>query len=412
MTIDADPETAGFNPIQQFQEVAGDIRDPYPFINDLREQCPVMGMNLAREMGQTIDANAPKMPPMYTAFNYEYVNQVLTQADTYSSSGYELFMGPVMGHTILEMDAPEHSRHRVLVAGAFRPKVIEQWRETTLEPVANEMVEAVAGNGRADLVTDLTFPFPLTVMAKIMGLPHDDWPKFHQWSMELISVAQDWNRALGASKALADYFSAIIADRRKQPRDDLISRLVVAQVDGETLTDEQIMPFLRLLLPAGIETTYRSTGNLLYGLLTHPDQLDALRNDRSLLPQAIEEGLRWEPPLLFITRSPKCPVMLGGESIPEGAQVAVSMAGGNRDPQRWDNPDEFDIFRERKSHLSFGAGPHLCLGQHLARAETTAMINAVLDRLPNVRLDPDADDPHIHGLSFRSPTSLPVLFDS
>jgi cytochrome P450 len=405
-------EGPGFDPIQQFQEVAGDVRDPYPMLHELREQCPVMSVNVGREMGQTIDSKAPELPPFYSVFSHEFAHQVLTDSETFSSRGYELFMGPVMGHTILEMDAPEHARHRVLVAGAFRAKVIEQWRTSLIETVATDLIDAVVGNGKADLVMDLTFPFPLTVMSRILGLPHEDWVKFHHWSLDIISVVQDWDRALAASKELGTYFGALIAERRAEPRDDLISRLVTATVEGRTLTDEEITPFLRLLLPAGIETTYRSTGNLLYGLLTHPEQLEAVRADRSLLPQAIEEALRWEPPLLFITRSVTADVTLGGQDIPAGSMVAVGLAAGNRDPERFPDPDAFDIFRDRQSHLSFGAGPHLCLGTHLARMETATMVNAVLDRLPNVRLDPAADDPHIHGLSFRSPTSLPVLFDS
>ena len=400
-----------FDPIQQFQEVAGDVRDPYPMLRDLREQCPVMDTNVGKTMGQEYDSEAPPLPPFFSVFNHEFAQQVLTDPETFSSRGYELFMGPVMGHTILEMDAPEHGRHRVLVASAFRAKVIEQWREPLIEPIAAELMDKVADTGRADLVSDLTFPFPLTVMARILGLPHEDWAKFHKWSLDLISVAQDWNRALGASQELGEYFGHVIAARRDEPREDLISRLVTVEIDDRRLTDEEIMPFLRLLLPAGIETTYRSTGNLLFGLLTHPDQLEAVRKDRSLLPQAIEEGLRWEPPLLFITRSTTRDVTLGGQEIPAGGLVAVGLGAANRDPARTDEPDEFDIYREKRPHLSFGAGPHLCLGTHLARTETATMVNAVLDRLPNVRLDPDADDLHIHGLSFRSPASLPVLFD-
>jgi len=169
-----------------------------------------------------------------------------------------------------------------------------------------------------------------------------------------------------------------------------------------------------LLLPAGAETTYRSSGNLLYGLLTHTDQFDAVRNDRSLIPQAIEEGLRWEPPLLFIMRTAKTDTKLGDIEIPAGANMGVAIGAANRDPDRYPDPDTFDIYRDARQHIAFGAGPHICLGQHLARLETRIALESVFDKLPNLRLDPDAmatEDPHIHGLTFRSPTSLPVLFD-
>ena len=415
MTTQLDTDATGsgesFDPMRQFQEVAGDVRDPYPMLHGLREAGAVLNMTIGAEAGQKVDPRAPKMPPVYTVTTYEMVHRVLNDNETYSSKGYEVFMGPVLGHTILEMDAPEHPRHRALVASAFRPRVVEQWRTELIERTVHEMLDKVVAEGKADLVAALTFPLPIKVILRILGLPDSDWPKFHTWSMELISVTQDWERAIAASGKLADYFKKVIEERRREPRDDLISRLVEAEVDGHTLSDDEIYPFLRLLLPAGAETTYRSTSNLLYGLLTHPEMLDAVRKDRSLLPQAIEEGLRWEPPLLFIQRQATREVELGGETIPEGAMVAIVLGAANRDPARWPDPDEFDIYREPRQHIAFGAGPHLCLGTHLARMETKAMINGILDRLPNLRLDPEADDPHIHGLTFRSPSSLPVLFD-
>jgi cytochrome P450 len=309
------------------------------------------------------------------------------------------------------MDAPEHPRHRALVAKAFRTRMLERWSDTLLKATINELLDAVCQDGKCDLVRSLTFPVPVKVISRILGLPESDWLKFQRWSIELISVSVNWDRAFAASAALKDYFTGIVADKRANPGDDLISELVTAEVDGHVLDDEEIFAFLRLLLPAGAETTYRSSGNLLYGLLTHTDQLDAVRNDRSLLPQAIEEALRWEPPLLFIMRTAKTDVQLGDTLVPAGSGIGVALGAANRDPARYPDPDRFDIFRDARQHVAFGAGPHLCLGQHLARLETRIALEAVFDRMPNLRLDPDGDDPHIHGLTFRSPTSLPVLFD-
>jgi cytochrome P450 len=249
------------------------------------------------------------------------------------------------------------------------------------------------------------------VIARILGLPEADWPRFVRLSTELIAVMRNWDRALAASRELRGYFADIITERRRNTRDDLVSQLVRAEVDGHQLSDDEIYPFLLLLLPAGAETTYRSSSNLLFGLLTHPDQLDAVRADRSLVPQAIEEALRWETPLLTVARVATEDVELGGVKIPEGGFVAVSLGAANRDPGRYSDPDAFDIFRDAKQHISFGDGPHRCLGMHLARLETSVLLNAVLDRLPNLRLDPAAEDPHIHGLIFRSPPDLPVQFD-
>jgi cytochrome P450 len=292
--------------------------------------------------------------------------------------------------------------------------MLERWSNTLLKTTVDELLDQVRPDGKADLVRTLTFPFPVRVIARILGLPEGDWAKFQRWSIELISVGVNWERAFNASTALKEYFGGIVAQKRANPGDDLISELVQAEIDGHTLDDEEIFAFLRLLLPAGAETTYRSSGNLLYGLLTNPDQLDAVRNDRSLIPQAIEEGLRWEPPLLFIMRTAKKDTKVGEVEIPAGANIGVSLGAANRDPDRHPDPDTFNIFREPHQHIAFGAGPHLCLGMHLARLETRIALESVFDKLPNVRLDPDAmasDDPHIHGMTFRSPTSLPVLFD-
>jgi len=171
------------------------------------------------------------------------------------------------------------------------------------------------------------------------------------------------------------------------------------------------VPHLRLLLPAGVETTYRSLGNLLFALLSDPAQLNAVRADRSLLPQAIEEAVRWEPPLLTITRVATRDTELGGVPIPAGSTVMPMLGAANRQEDRYPDPDTFDIFRAPRAHLGWGHGVHVCLGMHLARLEMRTAVNLLLDRLRNLRLDPDGDDPHIRGQVFRSPTSLPVRFD-
>lgn len=406
------PAEESYDPVEQFSQVAGDVRDPYPYLAEQREKQPVVKVMVGEAMGQKIDRNAPRLPQVFTVFSRALVQEVLADNERFSSSGYRIVMGPVMGHTILEMDAPEHPRHRTLVAKAFRQRVLDRWSDTVVQRTVDDLVDRFAGQGRADLVRRLTFPFPVQVIARILGLPEHDWPQFQRWSIELISVAQNWERGLAASRALREYFAVVVAQRRAGPRDDLISQLVTAEVDGHVLDDEEIFSFLRLLLPAGAETTYRSSGNLLFGLLTHPEQLEAVRADRSLLPQAIEEGLRWEPPLLFIQREAARDLSLGGVDVPAGALVAVCLGAANRDPAYVaGDPDAFDIFRDARQHISFGSGPHMCLGMHLARLETRVLLDSVLDRLPNLRLDPAADDPHIHGLTFRSPTALPVLFD-
>jgi cytochrome P450 len=403
---------ASYDPVRQFAELAGDIQDPYPMLAEIRAGSPVMQVNLAARTGQRrLDEKAPKLPPLFTVFNHDCAQQVLTDSVRFSSAGYAMTMGQVMGRTILQMDAPEHQRHRALVAKAFRARALQRCSGPVIGATITELIDAFAGDGHADLIGQLTFPFPVQVIARILGLPKADWPRFVRLSGELIAVMRNWDRAVAASAELRAYFAEIIADRRRNTREDLVSELVQAEVNGHRLLDEEIYPFLLLLLPAGAETTYRSSSNLLFGLLTHPGQLDAIRANRGLVPQAIEEALRWETPLLTITRIAAQDLELGGVLIPKGALIAVSLGAANRDPGRYQDPSAFDIFRDPKRHMSFGHGPHMCLGMHLARLEMRVLLNTVLDRLPHLRLDPAAHDPHIHGLVFRSPPRLPVRFD-
>jgi cytochrome P450 len=315
-----------------------------------------------------------------------------------------------MGHTILEMDEPEHHTYLGLVQQAFSRKAMETWEAHVVRDVVDEHIDTFIDRGRADLVRELTFPFPVTVIARMLGLPAADLSRFHRLAVELVSMGFDMDRGLRASATLYDYFCGIIADRRARPSDDVISVLVQAELDGEKLDDDQICAFLRLLLPAGAETTYRSSSNLLVGLLTHPEQLDAVRSDRMLLTAAIEEGLRWEPPLLTIMRTATRDTAVCGVAIPAGATVVVNMGSANHDERYWDAPDEFDVFRPPRQHLAFAWGPHMCLGLHLARMETRVLLTQLFDRLPNLRLDPDAEPPYITGMVFRAPPAIPVVW--
>jgi cytochrome P450 len=408
--------TDEYDPFAEFDASAGigAVRDPYPVFHELRAECPVhvgpyherFGIEQGLESALVGDSVTP-----HSVLSFDTVQQALKDAETFSSAGYADSIGLLLGHSILEMDEPEHHQYRALIQQAFTRKAMEGWESDLVRPIVHGLVDRFADRGEAELMRELFFPFPVTVIAGMIGLPDEDLPKFHAKAVELISIINNIERGLIASAWLYDYFTGIIAERRKEPREDLTSVLAQAELDGVRLTDDEIIAFLRLLLPAGAETTYRSSSNLMFGLLSNPDQLDALRKDRELMPQAIEEGLRWEPPLTGIGRTTSRDVEVAGVVIPAGSPIAVQMAGANRDPSRWENPDQFDLFREQKQHMAFAFGPHMCLGMHLARMETTVVINAILDRLPDVRFAPDADDPHISGLAFRAPNHLPVVFD-
>jgi cytochrome P450 len=403
-----DAAAVPFDPFELKDTVSGDIRDPYPRMHELRRQSPVHTGPV--DLGDGAAPADPNKPAPVTVFGFDEVVQVLKDNETYSSGIYESVMGSVMGRTILQMDEPEHRVSRALVSQSFRSKVLEHWEEGLVAVVVNELIDAFADRGHADLVREVTFNFPAQVIAHILGLPRADYPAFQRWALELTSVAANWERGLAASVALGDYFSGIMEERRATPGDDLISDLVRVEVEGTKLTDEEIYSFLRLLLPAGVETTYRATGNLLLGLLRDRDQFDALYRDRSLYPQAFEEALRWEPPVTVILRQATKDTELAGVPVAAGADVALLLGAANRDERKYDDPDRFDMFRQVRQHVGFGFGVHVCLGMHLARMESRVAINTLFDRLGPFRLDAEAEAPHIEGLAFRSPLALPVVF--
>jgi len=407
--VDTSGAPPRFDPFELEDTVSGSIRDPYPRMAELRRQSPVHVGPV--DLGDGLHEADPSRPPPVTVFGFDEAVQVLRDNETFSSTVYEGVMGAVMGRTILQMDEPEHRLHRALVSPTFRSKVLEQWEGDLVQRVVNELIDGFAGVGTADLVQELTFNFPVQVIAQILGLPRSDFPIFQRWAIGITSVASNWERGMAASEALRDYFADVLADRRRRPTDDLISELVVAEVDGRTLDDEEIYSFLRLLLPAGVETTYRASGNMLYGLLTNPDQLERVREDRSLVPDAFEETIRWEPPVTVILRRAARDTEVGGVAVQEGADVALLLGSANRDERKYEHPDEFDVFRESRQSVGFGFGVHVCLGMHLARMESRVAINTLFDRLPDMRLTPQpGQDLHIKGMAFRSPIALPITF--
>lgn len=384
--------------------VSGDVRDPYTEMARLRREEGIQRIDMSVMPGE-------EGKPLFIVYRHEDIATMLRDNETFSSAIVIQAFGEVLGQRVmLGMDEPEHGRHRALVSKAFSQKALARWEEHLVGRVGNELIDGFVGDGRVDLVKDFTFPYPTRIIAGLLGLPEEDYPQFQRWSISLLSFTINPERGKAASKALEEYFAPILAARRVEPQDDLISSLAVAEIDGEKLDDDEIFSFLRLLLPAGVETTYRSLGNLLLGLLTHPDQLHAVRADRSLIPQAIEEAVRWEAPLLTITRVAARDTQLGGVDIPAGSSVMPMLGAANRQDDRYAEPDTFDIFRQPRTPISWGHGAHVCLGMHLARLEMRVALNLLFDRLPNLRLDPAAEDPHIRGQVFRSPTALPVLF--
>jgi cytochrome P450 len=385
------------------------LRDPYPFFAHKRRESSGVFHGTVMDYSKTPENMRPKRE--YSAVSFNAVNTVFRDGKTFSSRPYDKTIGLFMGPTILAMEGKKHREHRNLVSAAFKSKTLAQWEPKIVRPICDELIDEFIETGSADLIKNYTFEFPTRVIARLLGLPDEDLPMFRKRAVQLISYHVSYERAFEASAALKDYFQDQIDKRRSKPTEDIIGDLVTAEIDGEKLSDEAIYSFLRLLLPAGLETTYRSSGNLLYLLLDHPDQFAAVAENHELIPQAIEEGLRFETPLTTVQRFTTEEVELEGVTLPARAVVGVCIGSANRDEQRWERSEEFDIFRKPTPHISFAAGEHTCLGLHLARLETRVAVERLLSRLTNINVLSD-DDPHIFGQPFRSPTALPVTFDA
>jgi cytochrome P450 len=383
-------------------EVDFSTGQPYPIWERARRECPVIYTERGGMGGDR---------PSYSVTRYEDVERVLRDGKTFSSSINAEHIGQFMGELILAMDGGEHRAYRNLVAHAFRASVLERWDTQLIRPTITRLIDDIAPAGRADLVEAITSRYPVQVICGIVGVPLEDSAQFHRWA-ELINTGPlHPDEGHAASQAMRDYLEPIVEDRRRNPRDDLISDLVHAEIDGHQLTDEKIYGFLRLLLPAGAETTYRVMGNALVALLTHPETMAKVVDDRSLLPAVIEETLRWETSVTQVSRVAAADAEIGGCPVEAGAPVSVVTGSANHDETRYDAPEEWRIDRPPQHHLAFGTGQHQCLGMHLARLELRVGLDEIVTRLPNLRLDPDAAPPVIQGFAFRGPDAIPVLFD-
>ncbi|VEG53263.1 cytochrome P450 [Mycolicibacterium aurum] len=383
-----------------------DLRDPYPMFARRRADGGVFRGSVM-DWSKTPDSLKPEN--LYAAVSFDAVNRVFRDGKAFNSTIYDATIGMFIGPTILAMEGKRHWEHRNLVSAAFKSRSLARWEPEIVRPVVDGLIDEFISDGSADLVRDFTFEFPTRVISRLLGLPEEDLPWFRRRAVELISYTVKYKRAFEASAALKDYFLTQIEKRRSAPTEDIIGDLVSAEIDGERLTDEAIFSFLRLLLPAGLETTYRSSGNLLYLLLTHRDQFDAVAADHGLIGPAIEEALRYETPLTTVQRFANEDTEVDGVPIPAGSVIDVCIGSANRDERRWERAEEFDIFRKRVPHLSFAAGEHTCMGLHLARMETRVACETLLTRLSDIQLLTDGD-PHIYGQPFRSPTSIPVTF--
>ncbi|MBK1788990.1 cytochrome P450 [Prauserella cavernicola] len=361
----------------------------------------------------------------YIVSRYEDVARAFKEP-VFTTDNYDWQLEPVHGKTILQMSGREHAVRRALVAPAFRGTELQLKFLPVIERNSAELIDGFRERGTADIVNDYARHFPINVIVDMLGLDRSAHARFQRWYTSIIAflgnLSQDETIAadgLHTRDELAEYMIPIIRQRRENLGDDLLSTLCAAEVDGQSMSDEDIKAFVSLLLAAGGETTDKAIASIIKNLLEHPDQLRAVREDHELIPRAFAETLRYTPPVHMIMRQPAEDVELGGGTVPAGSTVTCLIGAANRDPSRFTDPDTFDIFREdlptgtafsaAAQHVSFALGRHFCVGALLAKSEVEVGVAQLLDALLDLELADD-ETPAEQGVFTRGPASLPVRF--
>ncbi len=316
-----------------------------------------------------------------------------------------------LARNMLDLDAPDHTRLRALMQKAFTPRLIEQLRDR-VQAIADELLDAVPPSGRFDLIHDYALPLPVTVISDLLGVPTDSRRQFHHWSRRIVAISaqRDMLMALPAIWSFMRFVRRLFALRRVEPQDDLISALIQVRDAGDSLSEDELLAMVFLLLVAGHETSVNLIGSGTLVLLQHPEQLALLRQTPALSRAAIEELLRYTSPVEIATeRFAREPITIAGTAIPRGDQVLAVLGSANRDEQQFIQPQALDLAREPNRHLALGQGAHYCLGAPLARLEGQIAIDTLLRRAPDLRLAVPAEALHWRrGLVLRGLERLPV----
>lgn len=394
--------------------------DPYPLMAAQRRIAPVRKGFLRELLGLPRFHRQPEALSRegYTTFSFEACEQAFRDNVNYSNAVYSL-NAPRVGdkpYGILEMDNPEHHAFRRAVQSLFiKPKAQKWWREKYIDALVEDLVQALEGRDRAELNLQLCARVPVHTITRAVGLRGEDALIFRNALLQTSPNRDGQDAQRRAHGVVQQMLMEQIQRRHAEPGEDIISWLLAAEIDppGEErrkLTDNEAAIFARLILLAGGGTTWRQLGIVLMALLLDREQLDAVRADRRLVDAAIEESLRWNPTNPLFTRVAVADTEFHGVHIPKGAILDICLGAGNRDPERWENPEVFDLHRPFQQHLGTGIGAHMCLGRFVAQAEMGVAINRLLDTFPNLRLDPDQPEPFVTGgLEQRGVSALHVL---
>jgi cytochrome P450 len=395
---------------------------PFSLVSDAFQVNPPAMFAAMREKCPVHHANEPA--PHFSLTREVDVAGSLRDDATWSSKfGPGLAFGEPGTGVLVSSDPPAHTAERLAIARIFKPSAIEAM-EGDIRTLVYGLVEGFKDRRRGDLIADLGMPVPLTIMCWMLGTPVEDIEKFRNWVLPMAEAVayvggrQANDTVINAYKSYGDYFGAHIrgrmaaVDAGDDVPDDLLTRLLTVERDGNRLTFQQVMGFCQFLLVAGSATTTLLIGNVVKRLMEFPEQFELVRNDRSLIPNAIEESLRFDAPVHGLFRTNTCPVSLHGVDIPVDSKVLMMFGSANRDPAAWDRPDEFDITRDLttlKRHAAFGVGIHYCLGAPLSRTEGVLALEAILDHLP--RLRPDGPPTRVTAPVLKGFETLPVRWD-
>ncbi len=375
-------------------------RNPFPAYEQVRKVSPVL-----RE----------PQTGLWMLFDYESVKRALSDQETFSSRSSQLdwmiFNGP-----------PRHTKLRALVSQAFTPRSIANL-EPRIREFTLQLLEPFSGRGEMDLAADFAAPLPILVIAEMLGIPTSDREQFKRWNEVILNMSYTVGRRDEVATRVHDEFVAItaemdayladlLAERRSAPRDDLLTRLLKAELDGQRLTHQEILGFFQLLLLAGSETTANLINNAILCFIENPEQLARLKSAPELLPSAIEEVLRYRSPLQWMLRVTTKALELHGQSIPPGQVVVPIMGSANRDPAQFRDANRFDIARNPNPHVAFGHGLHFCLGAALSRTEARIALPILLERLKDVRLASAEPWEPRKGLHVHGPARLPIAFNA
>lgn len=373
------------------------LRDPYPLYDQLRSAAPVF-----RE----------PQSGLWMVFGYDEVKRALTDHESFSSRH-----GPA--EWMIFQDPPMHPRLRALVAQAFTPRSVQSL-EPHIRELSSELLDPLLDRGAMDLATEYASPLPMRVIARMLGLPESDLASFSRWNEAILEMSYTVPGGAGVSEIVAafqsatvemnEYLTVLLAERRREPKDDLFTRLVFAEVDGERLSQAEILGFFQLLLLAGSETTTNLINNAILTFIANPEAVVRIRETPELLRSAIEEVLRYRSPLQWMFRVAKRDVALDGQTIPGGDLVLAMIGSANRDPRQFADPHRFDPAREPNPHLAFGHGIHFCLGASLARLEARIALTDLFNRMTGLTLASEEPWPPRKGLHVHGPSSLPIRF--